>query len=237
LNSACFYMEFSKSYKKTKRNGRKKRSNGKGLQSSGPTYNLSAYTGPVRSPKMPHELSVALTYASQDEFGTAASPVITTNGMLEYLNHNPLYSAQLFQIYRYCKITAFEVEIDVFNKGTNPIEVVVGSCPQVEVSTMTAARLAEKTTSVKKIVSSAGGLDRCRIRKFFNNMAILGEPFTSKYWMSYSQSLSTTPIDVNEPVLAVLLAFAGGSTTISAVLNYRYKYHCQFFELLTPNVS
>jgi hypothetical protein len=186
---------------------------------------------------MPRELSVCLTYASQDEFGATASPVIMTNGMLEYLNHNPLYAAQLFQIYRYAKVTAIQIELDVFNKGTNPIEVVVGHVPQVEVSAITAARLAEKTSSTKRIVSAAGGLDRTRIVKFFDAQAILGEPFTSKYWMSYSQSLSTTPIDVNEPVLAVVLAYAGGSTTVTAVINYRIKYHCQFFELLTPALS
>lgn len=186
---------------------------------------------------MPQELSVCLAYANQDEFGTAASPIIATNGIVEFLNHNPLYAAQLFQIYRYCKVTAFEVQIDVFNKGTNPIEFVVGWCPQVEVSAITAARLSEKTTSTRKIISPAGGLDRARISKTFNGQSILGEPFTSKYWMSYSQSLSTTPIDVNEPVLAIVLAYAGGSTTVSAVINYRYKYHCQFFELLTPSTS
>jgi hypothetical protein len=186
---------------------------------------------------MPKELSVCLQYANQDEFGASASPVIITNGMLEFLNHNPLYAAQLFQIYRYCKVTAFQVEMDIFNKGINPLEVVVGYVPYVEIGTITAARLAEKTTSSKKMVSPAGGLDRLRINRSFNNEAILGEPFTSKYWMSYSQSLSTTPIDVLEPVLAIILAYAGGSTTVSAVANYRFKYHCQFFNLLTPSTS
>jgi hypothetical protein len=186
---------------------------------------------------MPKELSVSLAYQSQNVYAGTASPVINYFGMLEYLNNNPLYSAQLFQIYRYCKVTSVEIVFDVINTGATPLEVLVGTVPYVEVGALTATRLAEKTTTTRKLISPAGGLDKCRIAKFFSSESIIGEPFTSKFWMSYSQSLSTTPIDVNEPVIATIIAFAGSSGSVFAIPNYRIRYHCQFFDLLTPATS
>jgi hypothetical protein len=186
---------------------------------------------------MPEELSVALRFQDRDQYNLTASPIIKGFGLLEFLNQRPLYSAELFQIYRYCKITRVDILFEVCNQISQPIQAITGFLPFVDIAGITADRLSEKIDSVRRLMSPQGGLDRVIIRKSYVCEKVIGEPVLSKYWMSNAQSLSSTPIDVNEPALVYVLANGGTAGVISAIVNYRITYHCQFFDLQTPALS
>jgi hypothetical protein len=213
----------------------RKRGPRKGLQSRGANYHLAPYSGPIRSPPMPTELSVALRYTDTLSYTLAASTNFAY-GMLEFLSFRPLYTDQLYSLYRYCKVTAVDVQIEVNNTGSTAMQYAMGYVPQLAASTMSYARLTERAGTVHKNVSAKGGMDRAIISKTFGVEKCLGEPVLSKYWVSNSQSLSTSPIDVNEPVISVALQNLEGSV-FSAAVALRITYHCQFFSLETPGLS
>jgi hypothetical protein len=184
---------------------------------------------------MPTELSVALKMADETT-QILAAPGNLTYGILEFFALRPLYSAQLYQLYRYCKITAVDVNVQLVNTGASTVEVAIGYVPQLEASTATYVRLAEKTGSLRKIISAKGGLDRVTFTRRYGVEALLGEPVLSKYWMTNSQSLSITPLDVNEPVLSIAYRNVDGSTSNMST-TVRITYHCQFFSLELPATS
>jgi len=132
-------------------------------------------------------------------------------------------------------VTAVVTTWRVVNTGGQPIEVALGYVPQVDVAAINFARLAEKSETVNKIVSGGGGMDRASLKKTFYTERVLGEPVLSKYWISNAQSLSSSPIDVNEPVIVYIMQPLGASAT--GILQYDVVYHCQFFNLETPNLS
>jgi len=112
----------------------------------------------------------------------------------------------------------------------------MGQVPFVDVAALTFSRLAERVDSVRRIVSTTGGMDRVTLTRTYQSERCLGEPVLSKYWMSNAQSLSSSPIDVNEPVLAIAFQPIIG-VTVNAAIMLDVTYHCQFFNLETPNLS
>jgi hypothetical protein len=186
---------------------------------------------------MPKEFSVALRRDDTDEYGSAASPVLQKLGLLEFLNKRPLYAAEMFTLFKYCRITAVDLRYEIWNKGTNAIDVAIGIVSNADFATLSFAQLAEKAGSTRKMISPSGGMDRIVIQKRFSTEDWVGNPNFSKYWFDQAQSVSTTPLDAEEPVIAIAVAYAGGSTTVSAVPNWRLTFHCQFFDLETPALS
>lgn len=183
---------------------------------------------------MPKELSVALrSYDSTSASGSAT--FAASYGLVEFLNIRPLFAAQLFTIYRYCKITAVDIDFTIVNAGAVPLQVAVGYVPQTLAGAMTQERLTEKAGSIRRLISATGGMDRVTIRRTFNVEEVLGEPVLSKYWFDATQSVSATPIDTNEPVISICGAPYAGNITAS--LSTVVTFHCQFFDLTVPALS
>lgn len=221
----------------SRRQARKRRSKRRVGQRQGAVYSYVANSGPVRAPRMPNEFSVALSYHAQDEYGSAVSPVLQSVGLLEFLNKRPLYTAEFLTMYKYVRITAVDITLNVVSKSASPLQVALGYVPYIDFASLTFDRLAERAGSVYKTLSVSGGMDRVVLRKTFDCSRCVGNPNFSKYWFNVTQSTSTTPIDSDEPVIAFATAYAGGSTTVSAVVNWKVVYHCQFFDLETPAAS
>lgn len=186
---------------------------------------------------MPKELSVALRFTDQTELGATISPLFGKLGMVEFLNNRPGYTTELFTIYKYARVTAVDFRVCFTSKSINPIKVAIGFVPNADFASLTMPRFTDLTTTKWDIISATGGMDRTELRATYSTQNAIGNPNFSKYWMTAAQSASTTPIDNDEPVLIYGAAYAGGSTTLGAVIDWSVVYHVQFFELETPVLS
>jgi hypothetical protein len=103
---------------------------------------------------------------------------------------------------------------------------------------ITPDRFWEHPTTIRKNISVQGGLDRVVLRKTFNPQQCYGQPYLDqKFWVDVSQSASTTPIDSNEPVVQYMLSGLDGGNMGTCYIDWKIKYHIQFFDLRTPSSS
>jgi hypothetical protein len=77
-----------------------------------------------------------------------------------------------------------------------------------------------------------GGQDRVHWSKLYAVDDWIGNAPYNKYWMTSTQAQSSTPIDVNEPIISIVIQ-PTQATTWSADLTVKLLYHVQFFDLLT----
>jgi len=160
-------------------------------------------------------------------------------GLVEFLAYRPLYCLEFYAMYKYARITAVTLEVKVVNRSsTSPLIFAIGTAPYSEIATLSPDRFWEKSTTQRKQLSVLGGLDKGVLRKTFVAQDIMGQPYLDqKYWIDVTQSASTSPVDVNEPVLAYCLSDFTGTTGAVAYVNWKITYHIQFFDLKTPSSS
>jgi hypothetical protein len=225
--------------RRVRRKPKNRTRNSRGLQSQGLAYNYAVKAGPIRAPPLPKEFSVHLDeFYSRTSNATADLEKITL-GMLEYLNRLPMFATEFYTLYKYCRITAVEIQLELSNIGASSIQFVVGHCPYEDVSSMTVSKLSQLPGSTRRTVSAKGGMDRATINKFFNVQQLIGNPAYDKtYWVDATQAVSATPIDVKEPVIVLLI---DNSTTGTTDFQYdvvgRIRYHIQWFDIETAGES
>lgn len=190
---------------------------------------------------MPTRFSVALR-AHNTTAISASSESTTAIGLVEFLNRRPLYTAELFAMYRYCKVRAVTINMQVINTYTTspvPLQAAIGVIPYDQVSSVTMDRLLETRGSVKTIVSPPGGMDRASLSRKFNVAQEFGiQPFDKTYWMTDAQSISATPVDSAEPTIVLAVDNIPSSTaTYSATIDWVITYHVDFFDLVAPPAS
>lgn len=203
-------------------------------------YSYKPAIGPTRALPMPRELSVALDNTDYMAFNPSSpSYVFQIFGMTEFLSYRPLYLLELYQIYKYARVTAVTFEFRVTNQSTTlPVMMAIGTSAYSDASGMTPDRFWERTTTIRKQVSVQGGLDRGVLRKTFVPQDILGQPYLDqKFWIDVSQSASTTPVDTNEPVILYCVSGLNGSGFGACTFNWKIRYHIQMFDLRTPSSS
>lgn len=195
--------------------------------------------GPIRAKPMPAEFSVALVNTDYDAFGPGASFVSRKFGIVEFLAYRPLYCLELYQIYKYARITAIEVELRVCNQSlTGPIVAALGMCANSDHASLTPDRAWETPGTVRRFLSVQGGMDRGSLRKTFVGQDAYGQPYLDqKYWIDVSQSASTTPVDTNEPVAYFILSDSTGVSRLQCTVEWKITYHIQFFNLRIPSSS
>jgi hypothetical protein len=98
---------------------------------------------------------------------------------------------------------------------------------------MTTDRAAEIPKSTVKLLSSQGGLDKVVVTKIYNTQAMVGSAVAEKYWVNKAQSVSSTPLEAEEPVMFVM-AQPLISVNWSTQLIVDITYHCEFFDLNAP---
>jgi hypothetical protein len=213
---------------------RQRNPNGRqGLQSTGAPYSYSVRTGPVRAPPIPAEFSVSLSDYWDANVVAATDQTATTVGLLEFFNKRPIYSAELYAIYKYARVTAAEIEIELVSTSNNQVQIALGHVPYEDVAGLTISRLVQVPGSIRRTVSLSGGMDKVILRKFWNVQQLIGNPaFDKTYWIDASQSTSGTPVDAKEPVIVMIVDnLVGGTTAYSCTLNWKVTYHIQFFSL------
>jgi hypothetical protein len=188
---------------------------------------------------MPTEFSVSLCNTDYDFFSTGTSYSIRKFGLVEFLAYRPLYCLELYQIYKYARITAVDFELRVNNTSTTiPLMAAIGFVSNADAAAMTPDRFWERPTTTRKNMSVQGGMDKVVLRKTFVPQDCYGQPYLDqKFWVDVSQSASTTPIDANEPVILYVLSGLDGGNMGSCYVDWKIRYHVQFFDLRTPSSS
>jgi hypothetical protein len=224
--------------KRAKKATRKRKRTGYNQRPSG-MYHFVPAIGPTRANPIPSEFSVALCNTDYDYFATGTSYSIRRFGMVEFLSYRPLYCLELYQIYKYARITAVDFELRVNNTSTTiPLMAAIGFASYADVAGITPDRFWERPTTIRKNISVQGGLDRVVLRKTFVPQDCYGQPYLDqKFWVDVSQSASTTPLDANEPVVLYCLSGLDGGNMGTCYVDWRIRYHIQFFDLRTPSSS
>lgn len=202
-------------------------------------YSFKPNIGPTRAKRIPSELSVALVNTDYDNHDISPSFVARKFGIVEFLAFRPLYCLELYQIYKYARITAVEIELRVCNKsGSDPLMMALGMCPNSDFSGLTPDRAWETPGTKRRLLSTKGGMDKGVLKKTFVGQNAYGQPYLDqKFWVDVTQSASTTPIDANEPIAYYMLSSGSGGAVPSCLIEYKTTYHIQFFDLKIPSSS
>lgn len=113
---------------------------------------------------MPKEFSVSLYYRQQINF-TTGELFRQVYGVLEYLRHVPQYGPELYQLYKYSRLTMVKYDFEIVNLGRTPLEILSGVLPFDEANAASVTQISEKPGTVRKLVSGQGGMDRAKITK------------------------------------------------------------------------
>jgi len=171
--------------------------------------------------------------ANYEVHGNAAGTQTSVFGMIEPLGLDLAYTTFLYGIYRYLKVTAVTIQVHVSNQSTVPVNVVLFALPFSAMATVTPLQATNSRGSVKRVLSAVGGMDRANLSKTYDAQTWFGSPNFEKYWVTATQAALTTPIDVNEPAIGLLI-----DNVYAASNNYLFDikliYHVQFFDLNNP---
>jgi len=183
---------------------------------------------------MPSRFSVALTNTYTDYRTSSTTNAALAVGLFEFLAATPAYLTQLYSIYKYAKLSAVEIQVDVVNLGSFPITAAIATMPYSDyVGTTGPLDLIERPRSTYTTIGGNSGLNKGRLDRKFNSVKELGQlTFDKEHWITASQAASTAPQDVDAPIAVCSVgASNGGSDSCSFILTYKIKYHCTFFSL------
>jgi hypothetical protein len=187
----------------------------------------------VFAPKFPKEFSVALRC---EEYSTVSTSTIQRMivPLFEFLGRNPANLVQMYNMYEFAKITAITFHIDLATSTTTPFLIVGGVLPYSASSTVAPSDLAGQADSKARLASV---FQKTRISWTLPAEKYLGNVLqSSQFWINKAQSLSSTPVSVEEPTFVLVTQHPTGAT-----MDYIYQtvitYHCQFFEPLVNNIS
>lgn len=187
---------------------------------------------------MQKELSVALSFYNSTTLVGSPGTVKSLIGIVEFLGSRPLYTTQMYAIYKYCRVTAVTLQATFVNTGAVPVNMCIAVMPYSAASTATNVQMIEKPGSIRKFISQTGGLDRASIQRTASAQDWFGNPyFTKDYWIDNTQSSSSTPLDVNEPIFVLGVSDLAGAGLVTGQLTWKITFQCQFFDLQLPALS
>lgn len=189
---------------------------------------------------LPRELSVALKYQYHDRRDSNTTPSAYVFGLFEYLNQLPMFSTELFNMYRLCRVTAVSIKAEVINlSSTVPLILSVGTVPwSSSTSTFDPYLIAERPRSVSKTVATSTGMSRSIINKTYYSFDELGNPVYDKlHYFDSAQALVSTPQDTEAPCVIVSVGAADSTSTWAGLATYTITYHVQYFELQWADFS
>jgi len=188
---------------------------------------------------IPAQFFCSLSYNLKDVRIANTAPSVFNWGLFEFLNQRPMYTKELYTIYRYVKITGTRVFMETTNVSTEPLQMVVAPMPFTDVSGTNITAAIERRKARVRVVGEATGSSTSRINVKYTSSDILGYPvYDNTYWCSSSQSTVTTPLDTLEPVIYTAVgSLTGGATSWSGTTNYKITYDCEFFDLLGATIS
>lgn len=188
---------------------------------------------------MPREFSTALSYKYVDNRAGATTPSSFAFGLFEFLNQRLMFSTELFNLYRYCRITAVHIRAELVNTGSEPVILAVGTLPwAAATSSFDPYLIAERPRATSRLAGLSTGMSRVSISKTYGSFDELGNPVYDKtHYFDSAQSILTTPQDQEAPAIVVSVDSADPTKTWSALATYHITYHTQWFELQWADYS
>jgi len=157
-----------------------------------------------------------------------------TVGLFNFLNQIPEYAAEMYTLYRYARISAVDITLEVSAQTTSGanafgIEAAMARIPFDQSAGITPQALRLVRDSKYALISQIG-VNRCVLKGHFGSFDELGNPVYDRvYWQSLADASVTTPGDVSTPVVGVAVRSVVGDNAIVSC-NLTVKYHVQFFE-------
>jgi hypothetical protein len=143
-----------------------------------------------------------------------------------------------YTIYNYSKILAVDVHLEVVNLDTAPYELVMGTCQQGLISTISVDQAKQSPGAITKIVSGSAGMNRAIIRKHFNTEQIVGYHLADRDTrMTLSDANSGSYADSSLPAIFFFPSLITGSSTNGMSITALVTYHVCFFDLKVPAVT
>ncbi len=159
-----------------------------------------------------------------------------TFGLFEPLNQRPYYMNEFFTIYKYARITAATVQLEVVSTSSTPLKMVMVVTPWDEIISPTEA--IEKPRSLYRTVGGSSGVSRGFLRRTYHTQQEQGNPvFDKQHWFTAAQSILTTPQDQQGVTVKTLVSTLDGVSNWSAEVSFKVTYHVQFFDLEAPASS
>jgi hypothetical protein len=200
---------------------------------------MSPHVRSTYSP-LPRELSVALKYQYHDRRDSNTTPSAYVFGLFEYLNQKPMFSSELFNMYRLCRVTAVHIKAEIINlSSTVPLILSVGTLPwSSATSTFDPYLIAERPRAVSRTVATSTGMSRAIINKTYFSFDELGNPvYDAQHYFDSVQAGSSTPQDQEAPCVIVSVGAADSTSTWTGLTTYTVTYHVQYFELQWADFS
>lgn len=186
---------------------------------------------------MPQEFQVALKHKETDIRVDYASESYKVFGLFEFLGDRPMYSIVLYDLYRFARITAVHVKMEIVNTGTTPLTATMCVLPWDVTPAGGGASLdpnaaSEYPRSVTKTVGTSSGMSKATLSRTWHSFDQLGQPVYDKtYWVDYTQSGLTTPQDTREPVIYCVVDSTDPTLNWSGQVSYTVTFNCQWFDL------
>jgi len=190
---------------------------------------------------LPHEFQISLKRTATDErTGGQTTQAATKWPLLEFNGVLPLFAAELYQIYRFCRITAIHLQMEVVNtSSTQPLTCVMCVLPLVRVNAITDPRgMSDIPNALTKQVGLSTGFSRVVLNKTFVAQKELGQSIHSgsEFTQTYSEALSAASQDDFPSIYAgVIASSTGGNWT--GIIKYVATYHLEFSEYDTSNLT
>jgi len=211
----------------------KKSNNKRNKKNTKPSAIQAAMIQRVKFSQFPTSFKVALNY-EQIQLSTLVSGPRTFGwGLFEFLGSQPNYAMQLYTMYKYARIHALTVRVEIVNTGTAPVSIAIAAIPSIDVvAGLTPGSVNKRPRSIYKVVGGSGGDNVCSMSKTFYSEEELGQPvFDKEHWVDAIQAASPTIRSPQDPLVAVTSSSTDGSltTNYSVIITHKLIYHVEFF--------
>jgi len=199
-------------------------------QRAAPGFSQHSHT-PWRFPLFPRQLQFSSRWQQSLEIDLDVADYNRRVGLFSFNGQLPYYSASMFNIYRYCRITGVDVRLTVCPDQTGPsaIEMAMARLPATEAVNPTPGFLQTVRGSVYCLTPSAGAPAKT-ISQSYASFDELGNPvYDRSLWQTEATAASTT-LNPDEPVVAVAVRSINGQAAVVAI-NLQVTYHMEWFDL------
>jgi len=144
-----------------------------------------------------------------------------------------MYAPQLYQIYRFAKITAIHIHMEVVNtSATAPLTVVMCCLPLVRANAITDPRgMSDVPNAITKQVGLSTGMSRVVLNKTYVAQRELGQSILSgsEFYQTYSEALAAATQDNFPSIYCGVIASQSGANW-TGIMKYVVTYHVEFSE-------
>jgi hypothetical protein len=225
--------------KKSKKGHSKGKGKGQASKVSHGSYNTNPHYARALVPKLPRELEFSSMYSTYDIRLANTTPAVRIFGLIDFYNQLPAYAASFYQIYKYARINAITLHVELVTTGTEPMIIAADILPYTQANSTAVDPhfIASRPRAISRICGASAGMSRVTLNRTYKTAESLGQlNYSDSAWQSYSEALSVIP-DPDHPFLCISMDSVNAAGIWGADAAYRITYHMQFFELQDPSLT